>query len=70
MDPQSIPGAIQSLLAMTDTKMAEAIVKQPFGASTNIPPSLRNLPEIKPFNPPSDSEKAAPNGKEKPQENV
>ena len=60
MDPQSIPGAIQSLLAMTDTKMAEAIGKQPFGASTNIPPALRNLPEIKPFKPPSDAEKVDP----------
>jgi regulator of protease activity HflC (stomatin/prohibitin superfamily) len=60
MDPQSIPGAIQSLLAMTDTKMAEAIAKQPFGASTNIPASLRNLPEIKPFKPPSESEKIDP----------
>jgi regulator of protease activity HflC (stomatin/prohibitin superfamily) len=64
MDPQSIPGAIQSLLAMTDSKitekMTEAIAKQPFGASTNIPPTLRNLPELKPFPPPSDSEKGNP----------
>lgn len=60
MDPQSIPGAIQSLLAMTDTKMTEAIAKQPFGASSNIPSTLRNLPEIKPFNPPSDREKGSP----------
>ncbi|PZO42151.1 MAG: paraslipin [Pseudanabaena frigida] len=61
MDPHSIPGAIQSLLAMTDGKITEAIAKQPFGASSNIPPSLRNLPEIKPFKPPSDNEKADPN---------
>jgi regulator of protease activity HflC (stomatin/prohibitin superfamily) len=64
MDPQSIPGAIQSLLAMTDSKitekMSEVIAKQPFGASTNIPPTLRNLPELKPFPPPSDSEKGNP----------
>jgi regulator of protease activity HflC (stomatin/prohibitin superfamily) len=64
MDPQSIPGAIQSLLAMTDSKitekMTEAIAKQPFGASTNIPPTLRNLPELKPFPTPSDSEKGNP----------
>lgn len=51
MDPQSIPGAIQSLLSMTDGKITETIVKQPFGASSNIPPSLQNLPEIKPFTP-------------------
>jgi len=67
MDPHSIPGAIQSLLAMSDSKMAEAIAKQPFGAVSNIPPSARNLPEskpplpdIKPFNPPSDNEKFTP----------
>ncbi len=60
MDPQSIPGAIQSLLAMSDGKIAEAIAKQPFGASSNIPPLLRNLPEVKPFDPPSDKEKANP----------
>jgi regulator of protease activity HflC (stomatin/prohibitin superfamily) len=64
MNPDSIPGAIQSLLAMTDSKitdkMTEAIAKKPFGESTNIPPSLLNLPELKPFKPPSDSEKGNP----------
>lgn len=55
MDPQSIPGAIQSLLAMTDSKIVEAIAKKPFGESSNIPASLRNLPQIKPFAPPSDN---------------
>lgn len=64
MDPHSIPGAIQSLLAMTDNNMAEAIAKQPFGAVSNIPPSARKLPEIKPFNPPSDNEKFTPPPKE------
>jgi regulator of protease activity HflC (stomatin/prohibitin superfamily) len=57
MDPQSIPGAIQSLLAMTDSKIVQAIAKQPFSESSNIPPSLLNLPQVKPFGPPSDSEK-------------
>jgi regulator of protease activity HflC (stomatin/prohibitin superfamily) len=57
MDPKSVPGAIQSLLAMTDSKITEAIAKHPYGAASNISPSLRNLPEIKPFEPPSDSQK-------------
>ncbi|MBD2189298.1 SPFH domain-containing protein [Pseudanabaena mucicola] len=57
MDPKSVPGAIQSLLAMTDSKITEAIAKHPYGAASNISPSLRNLPEIKPFDPPSDSQK-------------
>jgi regulator of protease activity HflC (stomatin/prohibitin superfamily) len=62
MDPESIPAAIQALLAMNDSnmpeKIAEAIAKQPYGASSNISPTLRNLPElIKPFAPPLDSEK-------------
>jgi regulator of protease activity HflC (stomatin/prohibitin superfamily) len=58
MDPQSIPGAIQSLLAMNDSKLGEKMgekateSKQPFGASGNISPSLRNLPEIKNAKPP------------------
>jgi len=64
MDPDSIPAAIQSLLAMTDRKIpektTEAIAKKPFGESTNISPILRNLPELKPFNPPLDSEKGDP----------
>jgi len=60
MDPQSIPGAIQSLLAMTDRDVVEAIAKQPFGESGNIPPSLRNLPEIKTVETPSDIEKEKP----------
>ena len=63
MDPQSIPGAIQSLLTMSDQKTTEALTiqPQPFGASTNIPPALRNFPEIvKPFKPPSDKEKTDP----------
>ena len=64
MDPDSIPAALQSLLAMSDSKMTEkmteAIAKKPFGESTNIPPALRNLPELKPFKPPSDSEKGNP----------
>ena len=47
MDPQSIPGAIQSLLAMSDQKVVEAIAKKPFGEISNIPPSSRNLPDIK-----------------------
>ncbi|NUN63939.1 SPFH/Band 7/PHB domain protein [Pseudanabaena biceps] len=47
MDPDSIPGAIQSLLAMSDRQTPEVIAKQPFGASSNIPSSLLNLPEIK-----------------------
>ena len=65
MDPDSIPAAIQALLAMNDIKITEtmtekiteAIAKQPYGASGNIPPTLRNLPELKQFPPPSDSEK-------------
>ncbi|BBC26056.1 SPFH domain-containing protein [Pseudanabaena sp. ABRG5-3] len=60
MDPQSLPGAIQSLLAMTDNKIAEAIAKKPFGESSNIPPALRNLPEVKPFRTPTSKEKAEP----------
>ena len=39
MDPQSVPGMLQSLMEMT--------TKQPFGASGNIAPALRNIPEIK-----------------------
>ncbi|MFN5301562.1 MAG: hypothetical protein ACK5C9_02750, partial [Pseudanabaena sp.] len=62
--PDSIPAAIQALLAMNDIKITEtmtekiteAIAKQPYGASGNISPTLRNLPELKPFPPPSDSE--------------
>ncbi|MBD2178447.1 SPFH/Band 7/PHB domain protein [Pseudanabaena sp. FACHB-1998] len=56
MDPNSIPAAIQSLLAMTDTNVVEAIAKQPFGESTNIPSAMRNIPEIKDksIKPPSD----------------
>lgn len=61
MDPDSIPAALQSLLAMSNRnlpeKTTEAIAKKPFGESTNISPTLRNLPEIKPINPPRDSEK-------------
>ena len=62
MDPKSIPGTIQSLLGMTDNKIAESIAtqSQPFGASTNIPSSLLNLPEIKPFKKASDKEKTDP----------
>jgi regulator of protease activity HflC (stomatin/prohibitin superfamily) len=64
MDPDSIPAALQSLLAMSDRKlpekMTEAIAKKPFGESTNISPTLRNLPELKPFNPSLDSEKGDP----------
>jgi regulator of protease activity HflC (stomatin/prohibitin superfamily) len=68
MDPQSIPGAIQSLLAMTDNKVpqkisekvSEAIAKQPYGASSNIPSSLLNLPEIKTAKPPSGNENIDP----------
>jgi len=64
MDPDSIPAALQSLLAMTDRKLPEKIneqiSKKPFGESTNISPTLRNLPEIKPFNPPLDSENGDP----------
>ena len=62
MDPKSIPGTIQSLLAMTDNKITESIAMQPqpFGASSNIPSSLRNLPEIKPFTPASDKKKTDP----------
>ncbi|MFN9835295.1 MAG: SPFH domain-containing protein [Pseudanabaena sp.] len=64
MDPDSIPAAMQSLLAMSDRylpqKTTEAIAKKPFGESTNISPTLRNLPEIKPFNSPRDSEKGDP----------
>ncbi|ELS30742.1 MULTISPECIES: SPFH domain-containing protein [Pseudanabaena] len=62
MDPKSIPGAIQSLLAMSDSKITEALAKQPYGAVSNISPTVRNLPvqEVKPFKPPSDSEKGSP----------
>lgn len=64
MDPDSIPAALQSLLAMSNRnlpeKTTEAIAKKPFGESTNISPTLRNLPEIKPFNPPRDSDKGDP----------
>ncbi|OYQ65269.1 hypothetical protein B9G53_07635 [Pseudanabaena sp. SR411] len=64
MDPDSIPAALQSLLAMSDRKlpekMTEAIAKKPFGESTNISPTLRNLPELKPFNSSLDSEKGDP----------
>jgi regulator of protease activity HflC (stomatin/prohibitin superfamily) len=64
MDPDSIPAAIQALLAMNDSKITEkiteAIAKQPFGASGNISPTLRNLPELKPFPPPADSDKSNP----------
>jgi regulator of protease activity HflC (stomatin/prohibitin superfamily) len=68
MDPDSIPAAIQALLAMNDIKITEsmtekiteAIAKQPYGASGNISPNLLNLSEIKPFPPPSDSETGSP----------
>ena len=62
MDPKSIPGTIQSLLAMTDNKITESIAMQPqpFGASSNIPSSLRNLPEIIPFKQASDKKKTDP----------
>lgn len=64
MDPDSIPAALQSLLAMSNRnlpeKTTEAIAKKPFGESTNISPTLRNLPEIKPFNAPRDGEKGDP----------
>lgn len=62
MDPKSIPGAIQSLLAMSDSKITEAFAKQPYGAVSNISPTARNLPvqEVKPFKPASDSEKGSP----------
>ncbi|TYQ26605.1 SPFH domain-containing protein [Pseudanabaena sp. UWO310] len=62
MDPKSIPGAIQSLLAMSDSKITEALAKQPYGAVSNISPTARNLPvqEVKPFKPASDSEKGSP----------
>jgi regulator of protease activity HflC (stomatin/prohibitin superfamily) len=64
MDPDSIPAALQSLLAMSNRnlpeKTTEVIAKKPFGESTNISPTLRNLPEIKPFNSPRDSEKGDP----------
>ncbi|MEA5487975.1 MULTISPECIES: SPFH domain-containing protein [Pseudanabaena] len=64
MDPDSIPAALQSLLAMSDRKipekMTEVIAKKPFGESTNISPTLRNLPELKPLNPSLDSEKGEP----------
>ncbi len=55
MDPQSIPGAIQSLLAMNDSKLGEKATepKQPFGATGNISPLLRNLPDIKTAKPPA-----------------
>jgi regulator of protease activity HflC (stomatin/prohibitin superfamily) len=60
MDPHSLPGAIQSLLAMGDSKIADAasaihdvaISKKPFGEISNIPPSSRNLPDIKTAKPP------------------
>ena len=57
MDPQSIPGAIQSLLAMTDSKMTEKMndpIAKPYGESGNIHPSLLNLPTLKTGKPPSD----------------
>ncbi len=57
MDPQSIPGAIQSLLAMTDSKMTEKMneaIAKPYGESGNIHPSLLNLPALKTGKPPSD----------------
>ena len=67
MDPDSIPAAIQALLSIGDgkmpekmpEKMADAIAKQPYGAVSNISPTIRNLPlqDVKPFKPPSDSEK-------------
>ncbi len=70
MDPQSIPGAIQSLLAMNDSKLGEKMgekmgekateSKQPFGASGNISPLLRNLPEIKNAKPPATEPKGDP----------
>jgi len=64
MDPDSIPAALQSLLAMSDRKIpektTEAIAKKPFGESTNISPTLRNVPELKPFNQSIDSEKGDP----------
>ena len=60
MDPHSLPGAIQSLLAMGDSKIADAasaihngaIAKTPFGEISNIPVSARNLPDIKTAKPP------------------
>ena len=61
MDPQSIPGAIQSLLAMTDNKLPDTVTKQPFGANSNLPSSLLlNLPEIKTARPPSVIDKIDP----------
>ncbi len=60
MDPQSLPGAIQSLLAMGDSKIADAanainhvaIAKKPYGEVSNIPVSSRNLLDIKTAKPP------------------
>ena len=46
MDPESIPGAIQSLLAMSDPKISAAIAKQPFGASGNMQPPFLKVPQI------------------------
>ena len=60
MDPQSIPGAIQSLLAMGDQKVVEAIAKKPFGEISNIPPSSRNIPDIKTAKPPILPDKTEP----------
>lgn len=38
MDPSTVPGMIQSLLNMTQSTAAEMDAKQPFGASSNLPP--------------------------------
>jgi len=64
MDPQSIPGAIQSLLAMSDHKVVEAIAKKPFGEISNIPASSRNIPDIKTAKPPILPDKTEPPNKD------
>ncbi|MDX2255025.1 MAG: SPFH domain-containing protein [Pseudanabaenaceae cyanobacterium bins.39] len=53
MDPQSVPGLIQSLLAMYDLPKPDPNSPQPFGAVSNIPPNLLNRADI-PIKPPDD----------------
>jgi hypothetical protein len=49
---------------MSDHKVVEAITKKPFGEISNIPPSSRNLSDIKTAKPPIFPDKTEPPTKE------
>jgi hypothetical protein len=49
---------------MSDQKVVEAIAKKPFGEISNIPPSSRNLPDIKTAKPAIFPDKTEPPNKD------